>query len=439
MFQGMVLAQQPQLRFVLAPELRQSLRLLQMSTVDILTRIREMEQENPLLEVRWPEYGSARKSPRSGDEFQRNSGSDSRSTERQETLEQTLLQQLRLTDAPAELKRAAAFLAGNLNDNGYLAIAPEEAAACLGGSTESVMQGLRLLQSCEPAGAAASSLTECLMLQARRDSDAPCSIERLIQEHLTDVAKGRWQRISRSLGTTEKETMEAVRYMRRLTPRPGLAFSVTATPYVIAEARITWREERHALRFNSDDMPALGLHPIAKTTVHGSSAQWRRNAEMKREEAKIFIEGLRFRRNAIRTVIRAVVEEQSQFVRCGPEAIRPLKLEQIAAKSGYHPSTVSRAIRDKYVETGFGVFPLSRFFSAGLGTDTGETVSSRSIKCRIRTLIASECRSKPLSDSELASALQEEGIRVSRRTVAKYREEERLLPSALRCRMPFDG
>jgi RNA polymerase sigma-54 factor len=233
--------------------------------------------------------------------------------------------------------------------------------------------------------------------------------------------------------------MEAVRYLRGLTPRPGLAFCEAPSSYVIPEARITWGGERHDVRFNSEAMPSLHLLPMEGASLQGSSAIWRRNAELKREEAKIFIEGLRFRRNTLRTVIRAVAEEQSQFVRYGPEAIRPLKLEQIAAKSECHPSTVSRAIRDKYVETGFGTFPLSRFFSAGLGTDTGETISSRSIKCRIRTLIASENKSMPLSDSELASALQAEGIRVSRRTVAKYREEERLLPSALRCRMPFHG
>jgi RNA polymerase sigma-54 factor len=138
-------------------------------------------------------------------------------------------------------------------------------------------------------------------------------------------------------------------------------------------------------------------------------------------------------------VIRSIAEEQASFLRYGAVAIRPLGLEQIAARSGVHPSTVSRAIRDKFVETVFGVIPLSRFFAVGIGTDTGESVSSTSVKCKIQAMIASENKSHPLSDSELAAALQREGIRISRRTVAKYREEERLLPSTLRSPLEFKG
>jgi RNA polymerase sigma-54 factor len=436
MLQGMALIQQPKLRFVLAPELRQSLHLLQLSMVELHAYIREHEQNNPLLEVEWPQEMSLSSLNRSAFVQDRQTVEHwYRHGRSGESLEQDLLSQLRMTNVSREMKRAAAFLAGSLDEDGYLTLELEEAAHSLSLPVPLVERGLRLLHSFEPAGAAARSLAECLLLQFNRNPTAPRVMERLVQEHLVDVAKGRWKLISRSLGLREEEIAEAVQYMRTLNPKPGLSYVDSPIPYVWPEARLVRVGEQSAAKLLRSWMPTVTLHPLAREiSAYGGSSEWRRRMELKRKEASLLIEGLSFRKHTLRSVIYAVAVEQQSFLLHGPAFIRPLKLEQVAARAGFHLSTVSRAIRDKYVETDFGLFPLSRFFTVGLETDGAGEISSRSIKYKIRAMIGNENKSQPLSDSELAEALQGEGIRISRRTVAKYREEERLLPSTLRLR-----
>ncbi len=431
MHTAMTMTLAPQLRCALAPELRQSLRLLQMPAADLLSYLREAEENNPLIELEWPE--SCRASGRRG------RGSYSELALPYElagrgagdTLEQAMLGQIRLSDAPESAKRSATFLAGNLNADGYLDIAVEEAARCLGVPVEAIEEGLCLLQSLEPAGIGARSLEESLLLQASHDGSAPAGFHRLVREHLTDLAKGRWKAIAKAMDMEERELQAAIKYLRSLNPRPGGAYASSDAPHVIPEAklalvaddlnctvRMAWPIRLRVRMFASEGGDAAG--------------EWRRWVAASRKEAFRLKGMLRFRENAMHAVIVAIAARQSRFLREGPAAIRPLNLETIADETGYHLSTVSRAVRDKFVETPFGVLPLSRFFSAGLAGDGGSIVSARSVKHRIRSLIARENKSRPLTDIQLAEALRQEGISISRRTVAKYREEERLLPSAMR-------
>ncbi|MFC4305145.1 RNA polymerase factor sigma-54 [Cohnella boryungensis] len=438
MLQAMTLVQQPELRFVLAPELRQSLRLLQMPAVDLAAHIREQESENPLMEVIWPEERErgGRSAGRMRGEARESRWTIEHRARDTETLEQALLAQLRLTNASREAIRVAGYLAGNLDGSGYLALGLEEAAACLGVSTLQAEEGLRLLHSCEPAGVGARSLAECLLLQVRRDPLAPRLCEGVIERHLPDVARGRWLRIGQSLSATSGEIEDAVRYMRRLEPRPGSAYGFGEdSRFVVPEARLSMEGGHPCIRMNRAFLPRVRVASRTWTNEAGATPEWRRQAEGKRKEARLLAEGIAFRLESLHAVILALAEEQAAFFLRGPQAIRPLKLEDLAARTGYHPSTVSRAVRDKFVDTPFGIAPLSRFLAVGLDTEHGERVSSRSVKHRIRALIKAERADCPLSDCELAEVLRREGVRISRRTVAKYREEERLLPSTLRGRM----
>jgi len=427
---SLLLVQRQSLRFAIAPELRQSLNVLQMSGAELEAHLREIERENPMLELEWPEEPHARRGRPGADGTERLPASPSG-----ETLEQALLSQLGLADSPPEEKRAARFLAGNLDDRGYLAIDPEEAAECLGMSLPVVLRGLGLLQSLEPAGAAARSLEECLLLQAVRDPESPSLLPRLIRSHLQDAAKGRWSRIARVLGAEESEVSEAVRYLRKLVPRPGLPYADRSPVYVMPEAELGLAGGMPDIRFLRGRLPRIALSRLADAT--GGSPDWRTFAESKRREARRLIDDLAYRRSTLKAVIRAIAEEQAPFLAAGPAAIRPLTLETVAGRVGCHPSTVSRAVRDKFVRTAFGVYPLGRFFASRLETPDGGAVSSRAVKCRIRALIEGEDKRRPLTDGQLAEALRTEGVRVSRRTVAKYREEERLLSSALRGGSPL--
>ncbi|WP_138752178.1 RNA polymerase factor sigma-54 [Paenibacillus sinopodophylli] len=421
----------PQLRCALAPELRQSLTLLQMTSVDLFSYLREVEQDNPLIQLEDVEWLSYESKQRRGVGY-RTDGADIAAfrTER-ETLEQTLLTQIRLTDAPLEVKRAAAFLAGSLDESGYLDIGLNEAAACMGLVIGVVEAGLRLLHTLEPAGIAATSLKECLLLQASRDTCAPTFVEELIQRHLGDIAKGRFKVIAKSLRICEQEIEYAVRYLRGLHHRPGLRYGHSDVSYAIAEIKL--RRTACGIGFAVRDTAPfrVSYHASALDTRVGS-LEWRAWVAAKRKEAAALDGMLRFRKSTLIEITAAIAVQQHRFMDEGTAAIRPLKLEQIAAETGFHLSTVSRAVRGKYVDTPFGVLPIPLFFSSGLICGSGEEVSSRAVKHRIRGLIAGENKRRPFTDARLAALLHEEGVSISRRTVAKYREEERIPPSTYR-------
>ncbi|WP_139997303.1 RNA polymerase factor sigma-54 [Paenibacillus paridis] len=421
----------PQLRCALAPELRQSLMLLQMTTADLLSYLREIEQDNPLVQLEeadWFSYGSKHL----GGVRNRMGGTDSVVFPgKSETLEQALLAQIRLADAPRLAKRAAAFLAGNLDESGYLAIGLEEAANYTGLAIGVVEAGLGLLHTLEPAGVGAASLMECLLLQVSRDSCAPCSVRELIQRHLGDVAKGRLKVIGKSLGLGREETALAVKYLRGLHPRPGLFYGGSAISYTIAEIKLRRVEGGTGFAVRETAPFRVRFHASALDGEAGSR-EWREWIAVKRKEAAGLDGMLGFRKSALTAVTTAIAGQQQRFLEEGEGAIRPLKLEQIASETGFHVSTVSRAVRGKYVDTPFGVLPMNRFFSTGLDCNSGEALSARAVKHRIRGLISSENKERPLTDAHLTALLREEGVTITRRTVAKYREEERILPSTFR-------
>ena len=446
---GQQLLLAPQLRqtLALAPELRQSLRLLRMSAVELAAYVKEIEADNPLLEVEWPETNSRTLTARrhaaadSGRRAGRLAGEPVAAyTARPDTLEQVLASQIRLADAAPAVKRGAAYLAGNLNDDGYLTVSLAEAAAALGLPLQAAEESLSLLQSLDPAGVGARTLAECLLLQASRDPDAPACFEGLARGHLEDVAKGRWRAIGQSLGIGTDEVARAVRYLRGLAPRPGLPYAASSVPYAIAEARLGLTPDgRPEIRYLSGSSPRI-LAPYARwREARGGGPLWRAWAERKQREAERLAEHVAYRERTIRVVIRAVIEEQTAFLSAGAAAIRPMTLDKVARRAGCHASTVSRAVRDKFVETAYGVLPLERFFSSRLDTQDGKAVSASAVKCLIRSMIEGEDKARPLSDSDLARALQREGVRISRRTVAKYRIQERLLSAPLRAATTFDS
>lgn len=432
----LVLAPQLQQRCVLSQELRQSLRLLRMSAVELAEFVREMERDNPLLEVEWPDalVSAGRRSGASSGSGRgvHGAGFGSVAAALPDTLEQVLASQIRLADAAPPIKRGAVYLAGNLNDDGYLTIDLIEAADALGMPLPDAEASLSLLQSLDPAGVGARTLAECLLLQAARDSGAPPCFEQLVQDHLRDVAKGKWRTIAHALKIGGDEVTEAVRYLRRLSPRPGLAHAARSVPCILPEARLALAPDgRTEIRYGRGSVPRI-IAQSGWPDARGGGPAWRTWAERKAREAERLAEHLAFRERTVRGVIRAIADEQQAFLAAGTAAIRPMTLEKVAVRLGCHPSTVSRAVRDKFVDTDYGVMPLERFFSSRLDTADGEEVSARAVKTRIRCLIEQEDKRRPMSDAELAAALQREGVRISRRTVAKYRMQERLLPSSLR-------
>lgn len=423
--QGLRLTQQLNMKLMLKPELQQSLHILQLSSCDLMQYLNEQAMENPVLEIDAPmmSVGGMGKSIRKA-----NAHSDTLwgVQARKETLEHVLLSQLRIANIPEPLYKIAAFLAGNLNDAGYLAISAAETADCLAQPEEAVEQALAVLQSLEPAGVGARSLRECLLLQIARDPLAAPGAYQVVDECLQLLAQGKMEKIALRIGVPLGEVKQIATYIRGLNPRPWSASGSEEVQYTVPDAFVYIEHGTTVIRMNEAALPQLTLN-----------RQWDTVPFMKErlKSAMSILHGLKQRQVTLYRVIDAIFEEQALFLNDGEKALKPLTMRVISERLQVHESTVSRAVHNKYVRTQFGVYELKHFFCSALPTHEGDFASAKQIKIRLKELISKENKQNPMSDQKIVKILNQEGVRISRRTVTKYREELNLLSSALRKRM----
>lgn len=422
---GLQLSQQLNMKLMLKPELQQSLHMLQLSSYDLMQYLNEQAVENPVLEIEAPisSFREMRKSTRkTGGEAYPLGGVQAK----KETLEHALLSQLRIARVPSNVYKVAAFLAGNLNDAGYLDISIPETAALLKEPIELVEEALRAIQSLEPTGVGAQNLKECLLLQIQRDPLAkPCAYE-TVNLYLQLLAQGKFDKIAFQLGISQDEVKQIAAYIRGLNPRPGSACSQEELHYVMPDAFVYKREGNRVIRLNAAAVPTLTLNH-----------EWETVPFMKErmKSAMSILHGLKQRQVTLYRVIDAIFGEQAAFLDEGEKALKPLTMRVISEKLHIHESTVSRAVQNKFVKTQFGVYELKHFFSSAISTHVGDYASGKQVKLRVRELISRENKRHPLSDQKIVTILNQEGIHISRRTVTKYREELNLLSSALRKKM----
>jgi len=352
----------------------------------------------------------------------------------------------------SEIDRAALrFLIESLNDDGYLEDSLEELATGLAGGdleqTEELVHrftvALRLLQSLEPTGVGARNLGECLTLQLRAlqhegaaDADTLDTALRVCQQPLDLLARRDVRRLMQACGASEERTRSAMALIARLEPRPGRRFADVERNTIVPDVLVT-RVGRNGPQFsvqlNPDVMPRLRVHDIYAGALRGHKGGDGHQALQQRlQEARWFIKNIQQRFDTILRVSRAIVERQKSFFVHGELAMRPLVLRDIADELGLHESTISRVTTAKYMATPQGTYELKYFFGSGLGTDTGGNASSTAVRALIKQFIAAESPAKPLSDSQLADMLKEQGIECARRTVAKYREALRIPTATLR-------
>ncbi|MEF3303609.1 RNA polymerase factor sigma-54 [Paenibacillus sp. GYB003] len=439
---GPRLLQEQHLKLAITPELKQSIRILAMSGDELFRYAQEQALDNPLLDcderpgrIRRSEpsaYGrrAVRRTADADYDPLRNAADAGRVS-----LEQRLLGELRQLALPPELYRIAAYLAGNVTESGYLDVPLEDVCAALGVTERTAAEALGRLQSLDPPGIGARTLRECLLLQIDRDRNPAPFARDIADRFLPHLARGKLDAIAGALRADKAQVAAAASYIRGLDPRPGLSASDEPPVYVVPDAVVEAAPDGFAVEMNPASVPRLSLNgdycrlldgpvpPEASAFLTGrlQSAQW-------------LIRCLRMRQRTLSGVIRAMFEEQPHFLAEGVGALRPMTMATIAEKLGIHESTVSRAVRDKSVRTPHGVFPLKFFFSSGLASEGGGTVSAKAVKLRIRRLIEGENKSRPYSDREIARELAAQGVTLSRRTVAKYRDELNILPSSLRRR-----
>lgn len=510
----------------LTPQLQQSIRLLQLSTLELSQEVEQMLDENPFLE-RNPdeapreEFGLAQADiPAQGDDYGTDgaqfSGADSASNTNAEgpndaeyssstdepdwsgdgSVEVAPNDPEWGGDAPArtrtndedgeadaidlahshesltaflhrqalalrlsEIDRAALrFLIESLNDDGYLEDPLEELAASLAGegNLEQIEElvhrftvAQRLLQSLEPVGVGARNLAECLTLQLKAlqqddrshvDAEIMQAALHICQQPLELLARRDVRRLALACNSSEEHTRAAMTLIARLEPRPGRRFAnvernLIVPDVIVRKASGRSRDGQHqfTVQLNPDVMPRLRVHDIYAGALRGHKGSEGHQALQQRlQEARWFIKNIQQRFDTILRVSRAIVERQKGFFTHGELAMRPLVLRDIADELGLHESTISRVTTAKYMATPVGTYELKYFFGSGLGTETGGNASSTAVRALIKQFVAAENPAKPLSDSQIAEMLKEQGIECARRTVAKYREALKIAPANLR-------
>jgi RNA polymerase sigma-54 factor len=509
----------------LTPQLQQSIRLLQLSTLELHQEVEQMLEQNPFLEpeddaattpydtpverekvdrgaereggdegegagdaaaeIRADDFGSTeredwangtesddfdgiRETPSLGSASSGDSeGDDLEAQDRRGgslSLQDHLRQQLsglRLSD---EDRAALWVLIESLDGDGYLAdpleeiaerlaelLADDEAAtaapagkadpdepAPLQALTDRLRCALRWLQSMDPPGVGARSLGECLQLQLRQRPKSPARqvALRIAEQYLELLAKRDMRRLTALTGASEDVVREAHELIRACEPKPGRPFAETESSALVPDVIVRKSGRGLQVTLNPDVMPKLRINDLYAQAVRGSRGHAAAPGLGARlQEARWFMKNIQQRFDTILRVSKAIVERQKAFFTHGAIAMKPLVLREIADELGLHESTISRVTTAKYMATLHGTFELKYFFGSSLNTDAGGNASSTAVRALIQQLVSAEDPNKPLSDSQLSEMLEEQGIQVARRTVAKYREALKIAPASLRRRM----
>jgi RNA polymerase sigma-54 factor len=452
-------------KLIMTPELRQAIAILQLSALELSTYVDQQLLENPLLETmeESPEHGVENSSDEGKEEkntldsennwdmdweeyFQnqeerisREYDPDAAQTRKLEpfisaapTLQEHLLEQLHVQKFSCSLQLAE-YIVGNLDDNGYLTVTLEEIAKEQNVPLEKVEKALSIVQSLDPLGVGARNLEECLKLQLPLLPDCPPELAAFL-EYLEDLAAGRLQRIATHLKISLARVQELADIVRTLDPKPGRRFSgAGGIRYIVPDVIIEEIEGEFIILVNDITVPRLGINQTyRKALSQNNESETRKFVEQKLNAAAWLIRSIEQRRMTLYKVANAIVQRQEDFLRRGIRYLKPLTLKDIAEDVGVHESTVSRATANKYVQTPRGIFEFKFFFASSLGNDQG--ITTEGIKQALKDLIAGENPKSPYSDQKLSELLKEKGMEISRRTVAKYRDELGIPSTALRKR-----
>ncbi|MDP0490027.1 MAG: RNA polymerase factor sigma-54 [Verrucomicrobiota bacterium JB023] len=448
----------------LAPQMRQSLEILQANTLELTQLLRQQLEINPTLEdlTETPSLEDLEFDAPDEDNFddhydsfeddmrdlaimeQRSVGSNPDSEERREhlynslvapaTLASHLTEQVEESALREEIRLAAIAMIGNMDDRGFFDEDPEVLGARMGIPADVLEETLALLHTLDPPGVAARDLRDSLLLQLERLGLADSLEHRIVSKHLKDLAKKHFPQIARSLKVTVDEVAAAADHIAALDPSPGAAFDSTRNPVIIPDVRIVRNEDGNwqAQPIN-DQLPRLRISDTYKDMLSGSpDKKLRAYLRDQIRDGRVLIRALDQRQETITAIASEIIRHQPAFLDKGPRHLRPLTMNEVADTIGVHPTTVSRAVAGKYAETPHGIVEMRRFFATGYQTAGGTDVSNAGVRQAIQDLIEDEDPRKPLSDSAIEKALKAQGINVARRTVAKYREQLNILPSHLR-------
>jgi RNA polymerase sigma-54 factor len=463
---GMQQSQTLSMQQVLAPQLQQSLQILQVPMLELRNLVQQEIQTNPVLEEDITEPSieeKQREHEEFQDEFERlakldeewrdymaqNNSYSGRSQEEEErrqvffdslvsheTLQQHLIDQVNSSDLSTDERKTAEMIIGNIDDIGFLQSSTEEMSQNSGIPVEDLDRVLSVIQTFHPVGVGARDLRDCLLIQLRRLGKEESLESRIVANHLEELGKRRYPEIARRLSTTVDMVQRAANFIATLDPRPGQIFTPDPNNYVLPDVNVERVGDAYTISLNGEQIPHLRISNTYKDLMsqENNTSDVKDYIRDKIRSGKFLIKSIHQRQQTISNIAHEIVARQKEFLEYGSSALKPMTMVQIAEAVGVHETTVSRAISGKYMSTPQGVFEMKYFFTPGYQTAGGVSMSNTSVKEAIADLVKNENPKNPLSDKEIVEILSGRGIPIARRTVAKYRTELNILPSNMRKR-----
>lgn len=336
--------------------------------------------------------------------------------------------QLNLSICSDPVREAARSIIGNLNEDGYVTATLEEIVATGEHKIEDVQEALELVQAFDPLGVAARDLRECLLIQLAALSPDNTLARQIVSDHLKQLQNKQYRDIARALDRPVKAVERCVEVIRQLDPRPGQRYSSTEARLIEPDVAFVKTSDGYQIVVNEDGLPQLRLsrHYRRMLETDGTTREVRNYVKERFTSAIQLIKNIEQRKHTIIRVCEAIIRRQADFLDRGIDSLRPMMIKEVAEEVGVHPSTVSRAVANKYAYTPQGVFELRYFFSEAVQGPSGGSTSLINLKRHVKKMIDEEDPTRPLTDDQIAQRLHDQGISVTRRTVAKYREDMRI-------------
>ncbi|SDH21272.1 RNA polymerase, sigma 54 subunit, RpoN/SigL [Alteribacillus persepolensis] len=446
----MGLFQQQAMKLVMTQELRQAISLLQYSTLELSEYLEEQALENPMMEIEEPSHAMKEdisyqmpvmwndepSEVQEQEEEQASSPFDRIKDDRQR-LADYLVQQIRFLSCSEQEKQMLMHMAGNVGDSGYLEGTYEDMKRVFSISETEYEDCVAMLQALEPAGIGARSLKECLLLQLERQVPRNHFAEWVVENHIEELAARKWKKVAKQADVTLQDIQQVYDDIQKLDPYPGSSFAVAEPPaHVYPDVYVEQDKEGLVVRLNNDSLPRIRMNRqyrhLLENPAEDEATEY---AKKKYKQLVWLLKSIDQRQQTIRNITEAIVKFQREFFEFGPSALKPLTLKDVANEADVHESTVSRTTTQKYVQTPQGLFELKYFFTAGLNSGSGEQTSTSVIKSMLEKLVEEEDKRKPLSDQKIADYIKgDHDIAVSRRAVAKYRNELNIPSSSKRKR-----
>lgn len=462
---------------VITPQLQQAIKLLQMSRMELESAVRSELEENPILdeaevlreddilrtkeaaaeidsgvpdaandqvsqdpqkqdEFEWESYIEAnQKPPQSGMAGSEEIMNYENVITASQTLHDHLYWQVKMNGFSQEEEQAADALIGSIDDDGYLKIPLDQIAEEEKADIELLKDTLTLIHEFDPPGVGARDLKECLLIQAKHLQEDTHDLVNLINNHLKDLEKKNYDAIAKAMNRDVSDIIDICKIIYAMDPKPGRAFVSSETHYVTPDVYVYKVGDDYVVSLNEEGLPRLKISNFYKNMLKSGKTTGDKTQEYIQEKLRSavwLIKSIHQRQRTIYKVAESIVKHQRDFFEKGSEHLKPMILRDIANDIGMHESTVSRVTTAKYVHTPQGIYELKYFFNSGISSGDGDSLASESVKVKIRDLVAKENPKSPLSDQKLVELLKIDGIQIARRTVAKYRDVLKILPSSQR-------